>query len=301
MIDITHKQTTHRKATARAIVACNAQTVLRVKENTVPKGNVLEAARVAALFAVKKTSDIIPDCHPLPVESTHVSFSVGEEQIEVFVEVQTVYKTGVEVEAMHGASVAALTLYDMLKPIDKNIEIRSIKLLEKSGGKSDYTEKDGSYTAHILVCSDSIFAGKKQDSAGKTVMAKLEACGVHTGLYQVIPDDIQIIQEKVKEGVSKLVNFIIVCGGTGLSPRDVSPDAIKPLLEKEIPAIMESARNYGQQRTPYAMLSRGVAGFIKQTLVLTIPGSTRGAQETMEALFPYLLHLFFVKKGKSHN
>ena len=136
-------------------------TMKAVLERTVPKGDVLEFARVAGLFAVKKTSDVIPDCHPLPVEFTNVSYELTDREILISVEVHTVYKTGVEVEAMHGASVVALTLYDMLKPIDKNIEISQIRLLSKTGGKSDQMKGTLAKTltekkAIVVVCSDSV-------------------------------------------------------------------------------------------------------------------------------------------------
>ena len=131
MIDITHKHTTLREATAQAIVKVSAlSTIEAIKNNTVPKGNALEMAKTAGLFAVK-TAEMIPDCHPLPIESTKVEYHFDKLEIIISVIVKTIYKTGVEVEAMHGASVVALTIYDMLKPLDKKIEISSIKLNSK--------------------------------------------------------------------------------------------------------------------------------------------------------------------------
>ena len=165
MVDITNKIRTHRSAVAQAIVRVSRQeTIEAIKNKTVPKGDVFEASRVAGLFGIKKTSDVIPDCHPLPIEYASVKHRIEELEIFIETEVHTIYKTGVEVEAMHGASVAALTVYDMLKPIDKGIEISGIRLLNKKGGKSQYADVlKKPVSVAVIVCSDSVSAGKKQE------------------------------------------------------------------------------------------------------------------------------------------
>lgn len=296
MINITNKIKTHRTAIAQAIVKVGSQaTIHSVQNKTVPKGDVFEASRIAGLFAVKRTSDMIPDCHPLPVEFTEVRHYIDGLEIRIEVEVHTIYKTGVEVEAMHGASVVALTIYDMLKPIDKEIEIISIKLLNKKGGKSQYTDRPKrTIHAAVVVCSDSISSGKKEDFAGKSIMSRLEKLNVKVDDYSVIPDEVDDIRNKLKTLCESNSDLIIITGGTGLSRRDVTPEAIRPMFDREIPGIAEATRSYGMEHMPYAMLSRSLAGMIGRTLVLALPGSTRGAQESMDALFPYLLHLFKV-------
>ena len=138
MVDITQKSSTLRTAVAQAIVkVSSAETIRAIQENKVPKGDVFEISRAAGLLGVKKTALLLPDCHPLPIEYTYIDYKIDDLTIEVEIIVKTHYKTGVEVEAMHGASIVALNLYDMLKPIDKGIEIQSIKLLKKTGGKTD--------------------------------------------------------------------------------------------------------------------------------------------------------------------
>ncbi len=138
MVDITQKKNTLRTAVAQAIVEVSKpETILAIQEKKVPKGDVFEMSRAAGLLGVKKTSELLPDCHPLPIEYTDIQYEIDGLQIRIIITVKTTYKTGVEVEAMHGASLVALNLYDMLKPIDKGVEISRIRLLKKTGGKSD--------------------------------------------------------------------------------------------------------------------------------------------------------------------
>ncbi|WP_128332147.1 bifunctional molybdenum cofactor biosynthesis protein MoaC/MoaB [Apibacter sp. HY039] len=302
MVNITSKNNTLRKAIAQAEVKVSSmETIHAIKENRVPKGNVFEMAKTAGLFAAKKTSDVIPDCHPLPIEFTSITFEINELIITIKTEIHTIYKTGVEVEAMHASSVVALTMYDMLKPIDKKIEIQNIRLVEKRGGKSDKQDVfETPLKAAVIVCSDSISAGGKEDRAGKVIMEKLSKCQVEISDYLIIPDEIVQIQENIKKYVSQQLDMVLVTGGTGLSKRDITPEAVQPLLEKEIPGVAEAMRTYGQNRTPLAMLSRSAAGLVKETLVVTLPGSTKGAEESMDAIFPSLLHIFKIRNGGQH-
>lgn len=302
MVNITHKSNTLRKAIAAATVQVSKpETIAAIREQRVPKGDLFSFAKVAALFAVKKTSDLIPDCHPLPVEFTEVRFGIEDLTVRIEVEVHTVYKTGVEVEAMHGASVAALTIYDMLKPIDKQVEIQHIRLLRKEGGKTQYkVPETGTLQAAVIVCSDTITRKEAADTAGLLIQEKLNTSGIRTAHYEVIPDEADAIRSVLDKITAENISLLIFTGGTGVSPRDITPDVIRPLLDKELEGVMEEARRYGQERMPYAMLSRGVAGFVRNTLVLTFPGSAKAAAEYMDALFPQVLHALAIHRSARH-
>jgi cyclic pyranopterin monophosphate synthase len=303
LVNITHKNFSLRKAIATAIVSVsNQETIDAIRDGKVPKGNVFEFSRAAGLLALKKTSDVIPDCHPLPVEYASINHAISGLQITITVEVHTIYKTGVEVEAMHGAAITALTIYDMLKPIDKAVEIGTIKLIKKEGGKSaglKYAEEN--FTCAVIVCSDSVSQGKAEDTAGILAVERLKQFGINRVAYEIIPDEKEVIRSTAESLVKEKVDLLLFTGGTGFSPRDVTPEAIAPLIETPIPGIMETFRQYGQERMPYAMFSRGVAGFIKDSLVITLPGSVNAVNEAMDALFPHLLHAFKVRAGFRHS
>lgn len=303
MVNITHKSSTLRQAIAMGILKVSRQeTIDAIVNRKVPKGDVFEFSRAAGLLACKKTYEVIPDCHPLPVEYTSITHEVDGLSIIIRVEVHTIYKTGVEVEAMHGAAITALTMYDMLKPIDDSIEISSIRLEKKKGGKSDikYAYPDTLRVA-VITCSDTVSKGLNIDRSGDLIEDKLIKHKLTVSHRQAIADEFDVIQATARQLIAEGYQLILFTGGTGLSLRDVTPDALKPLIEREVPGIMEAARDYGQQRTPYAMLSRGIAGFVGETLLIALPGSPRGAEESMDALFPYILHVFRVREGVRHD
>jgi cyclic pyranopterin monophosphate synthase len=152
----------------------------------------------------------------------------------------------------------------------------------------------------VIVCSDSVSSGNASDGSGPAVVEKLKTWNINTRQLEVVPDDENTIQDQLLRAAEANTDLLIFVGGTGVSPRDVTPEAVAPLLDRQIPGVMESARAYGRERTPFAMLSRGVAGFKGKMLVLTLPGSPKGAIETLEAVFPHVLHAFKVMEGNRH-
>ena len=135
MVDVTPKEPTHRRAVARCKVMMNPQTTAAIANREVKKGDVLAVARVAGIQAAKRTSDVIPLCHPLLVGAVHVNFEIGDDHVAIEAQVETVERTGVEMEALHACAVAALTIYDMCKSADREMVIGELTLWEKTGGR----------------------------------------------------------------------------------------------------------------------------------------------------------------------
>ena len=136
MVDVSPKEAPHRRALARCKVAMKPETTAQVANNAITKGDVLAAARVAGIQAAKRTADLVPMCHPLLVGAVHVDFTIGDDFVEVEAKVEAIDRTGVEMEAMTAASVAALTVYDMCKSIDRGMRVENLRVVHKDGGKS---------------------------------------------------------------------------------------------------------------------------------------------------------------------
>lgn len=303
MKDISGKTKTLRKAWAEATLKASPALLEKIRKNEVPKGDPLPVAKVAAIQAAKNTQQIIPYCHPIPVDYVQVDFALKDAEIVVSVMVKAIYKTGVEMEALTAASVAALTIYDMLKVFDETMEITGVRLLEKTGGKSDFAfEKGKPLKAAVLVVSDSVAAGKKQDVSGKLIVERLEKEGLNVGQYKVVSDDDIAIEQCIKEFADRgRFDIVFTTGGTGLGPRDRTPEVMKRIIDVEIPGISETARAYGQERMPMSMLSRGVAGVRGKTLIVNLPGSARAVEETLDALIPGVFHTIKIMAGASHS
>ena len=316
MRDITHKQITLRTAKAIGILFCSPATIELIKNNQLPKGNLFDVARAAGFVGAKATPQLLPHCHPVAIDGMDIHFDFLDihDHVEYFDEAvckrtgivitgeaKSIGRTGIEMEMLTAVSVAALEIYDMLKPVDKQLEIGSIKLLDKKGGKSDRDRFiKGNATCAILVCSDSTATGEREDKSGVLIKETLEALNVSVVDYKIVADEIEIIQHQVMKWVNDDIQFVFTTGGTGVGPNDVTTEAIKEIVSREVPGIAEAMRNYGQMRTPLAMLSRSVAGTINDTLIVSLPGSVAGVRESLEAILPAVFHAANMIKGEGH-
>ncbi|MBS0663769.1 MAG: bifunctional molybdenum cofactor biosynthesis protein MoaC/MoaB [Verrucomicrobia bacterium] len=303
MRDISTKDFTLRTARARAVLHAAPATLALVREGRVPKGDPLPVAKVAAIQAAKHTSDLIPYCHPIPIEHVAVDFTLAADRIEVVVQVKAIYRTGVEMEALTAASAAALTLYDMLKMLDESMAIRSVELLEKTGGKSNFAPAlRQSFRAAVVVMSDSRSQGRKADESGAILRAGLEAQQAAVESFAIVPDEREAIRAAVLAATDqRRVDLLLLTGGTGLGPRDVTPEAIGDLLDRRLPGVEDQFRAHSRERNPYAMMSRMLAGQRGRTLVIALPGSPGACRDALDAYFPYLKHAFLMREGAGHD
>jgi cyclic pyranopterin phosphate synthase len=311
MVDVGDKPVTARRAVAEATVRMRPDVLASLLTGGGPKGDAFVVARLAGIAAAKRTAELIPLCHPLPLDAVEVRLTPDRASgvVAIRTEVAATARTGVEMEALTAASIAALSLYDMAKALQRDIVIERVELLAKEGGRSGRWTREASiarvppaaHEAAVVVCSTRSAAGQREDASGPAVIAALEAAG-----WDVAPDPLVVPDEEgtIAEAIVRLADaghrLVLTSGGTGLTPNDVTPSATRGVIDREVPGLAELMRAAGLASTPMAALSRGVVGVRGTTLIANLPGSPRGAVESLAALLPVLRHAVEQLAGGDH-
>jgi cyclic pyranopterin phosphate synthase len=312
MVDVGDKPVTRRRAVAAATLRMRPDVLVTLMA-AAPKGDAFVTARLAGIGAAKRTAELIPLCHPLALDLVDVSLQPEPDSGSVVIraEAQATARTGVEMEALTAASVAALTLYDMAKALQRDIVIERVELLEKEGGRTGRWTRGGSpeppaitpaeHEAVVVTCSTRSAAGTRDDTSGPLLVSALADAGFDADPEAiVVPDDAATISATLARLADAGYRLILTSGGTGLTPGDVTPAATRAVIDREIPGLAELMRSAGLASTPMAALSRAVVGARDATLIVNLPGSPRGATESLAALLPVLRHALEQLAGGDH-
>ena len=303
MVDVGAKAITDRSATAGGRLTTTPEVIALVRADGLPKADVIATARIAGITGAKRTSELIPLCHPLPLNSVSLDFGFTDDAITITATAKTTGKTGVEMEALTAVAVAGLTLHDMVKAVDPAAVLGDIRLLEKTGGKSGVwvpevlegattsnapSRAPATGTAHVIVASTGAAAGTREDTTGPRISTWLAEHGYTPETTVVADADVATALTRV---LATSPAVVITTGGTGLSPTDRTPEATRPHLDRELPGIAEAIRAAGMATTPTAALSRGLAGVAGGTVVVNLPGSSGGVKDGLAVLDGLLEHL----------
>jgi cyclic pyranopterin monophosphate synthase len=300
MIDVGDKAVTARTATASGRFVTTEEVIGLVKAEGMPKADVLATSRIAGIQGAKRTSELIPLCHPIPLNSVTIDFEFDDTGITVTATAKTTGKTGVEMEALTAVAIAGLTLHDMVKAVDPSATMTDVRLIEKTGGKRGHWTRDEPVeeaavrvirdrTAAVIVASTAGAAGTREDTTGPVIATWLQGQGFAVDRVSVVAD--ADIAHALADVLATGPAVLITTGGTGVSPTDRTPEATAALLDRELPGIAEAIRARGIEKTPTAALSRGLAGVASGTVVINLPGSTGGVKDGLTALSGLLNHL----------
>lgn len=321
MIDVSQKTATHRIALAKGRIYIKPIVIEQIRNLKMPKGDVLVLAEVAGIMAAKNTPQILPLCHPLQIDAVRVTCVPYQDYIEVSAEVRCVGKTGVEMEALCSVNAALLCIYDLTKIVEPEMTISDIHLVRKEGGKSGLWEPSSRKTqteivktiepsstavnlqnivGAVVTVSDRCSQGVAVDSSGPAIKQWLQERGVNVQNCRLIPDDKSEIQSTTQTLVAEGHQLIILTGGTGLSPRDVTPESILEIADREIVGFGELLRLKGAEFTPMSYLSRSTAVLIGTSVVVCLPGSQKAVIEGLGILEKLLPHALHIARGGKH-
>ncbi|MDD5303650.1 MAG: bifunctional molybdenum cofactor biosynthesis protein MoaC/MoaB [Elusimicrobia bacterium] len=311
MADVGAKKITDRRAAAVGTILMGRRAFTLLKSGRLPKGDAIALAQAAGVMAAKRTPDLLPLCHPLSLDSVDVEITLDASLPGAHVRCTAAVaaKTGVEMEALTGAAAALLCLYDVLKPVDPVLEIVGIRLDYKSGGKKGFwTHPKSKKTparqnavklgrAAVITVSDRAFKKIYRDESGPALASGLERIGFSVKKPIISPDDQTTIETHIRRA-ARGVNVVVLTGGTGLSSRDVTPEAVMAVCDRLIPGIGESLRASGGPVT--AALSRSVAGQLGACVIVALPGSGGGVRDGLCVLADLLPHAVHIARDGKH-